>query len=177
MVANNNISTFAGVTLAIVGAFLLITFSTKVLCLNTVKVNLRKQFSYSNCWWLNHWNHVGLVMCVVCFRSHALLVNIVSVIPFAFLSNMNHVFWIVYWKFSVKLQGNPKTGFAQSWKVPVFYGKSLNAIFLWKVLQFLSFFNFECSLSKTEYYHRSAKLKVIYINRFLFYAIILTINI
>ena len=40
MVANNNISNtfspFAGVTLAIVGAFLLITFSTKVLCLKAV---------------------------------------------------------------------------------------------------------------------------------------------
>ena len=122
MVANNNISNtfspFAGVTLAIVGAFLLITFSTKVLCLKAVEVNLKKQCSYSNCWWLNHWNHVGLVMLVVCFKSHALLVNTVSVIPFAFLWNLNHVFDITYWKFSLKLQGNPITGFTQSWKVP-----------------------------------------------------------
>ena len=55
MVANNNnklsntFSPFAGVTLAIVGAFLLITFSTKVLCLKAVEVNLKKQCSYSNC--------------------------------------------------------------------------------------------------------------------------------
>ena len=129
MVANNNVSNtfspFAGVTLAIVGAFLLITFSTKVLCLKAVKVNLRKQCSYSDCWWLNQWNHVGLVMLVVCFRSHAVLVNIFSVIPFAFLWNLNHVFYITYWKFSVKLQGNPKTGFAQSWKVPEFLGEVL----------------------------------------------------
>ena len=59
MVANNNISNtfspFAGVTLAIVGAFLLITFSTKVLCLKAVKVNLLMLMAKSvePCWFSN----------------------------------------------------------------------------------------------------------------------------
>ena len=149
MVANNNISNtfspFAGVTLAIVGAFLLITFSTKVLCLKAVKVNLRKQCSYSDCWWLNQWNHVGLVMLEVCFRSHAVLVNIVSVIPFAFLWNLNHVFEITYWKFSVKLQ----QGSHSHEKSLNFRGSPWIPFYPWKVIKFFSFFNFEWSGMKS----------------------------